>query len=277
MIYAFAFSGKAYKANSYYASIFNSVCMADSEIIHHLIKVGENQTVYGNYRFPWRSFFFDYNQANKPITPFYSKSLTKANYSTDGGICQYVFTNVRTSENQPFSILCYPDDPEVSFGIMRNFDDKFRFWACFLIYKNYSPVLFCHILNDNHVLNDNKTFDQGDKCGKKLNYTPNIIIGNFYGESKVLNGISINFGGKSCRLEVKNGKVVSESKTEIEYHGYDAINDKWLKHTDKRMGAIVNVTKELFVKHSNSSWSRYDFPEDSFEAVALIDEKWFSS
>uniref|UniRef100_A0AC34RNX5 Uncharacterized protein n=1 Tax=Panagrolaimus sp. JU765 TaxID=591449 RepID=A0AC34RNX5_9BILA len=168
---------------------------------------------------------------------------------------------------------------------MKDVYGKYRLRACFLIYKNYLPVLFCL------VLNDNKTFDQelfyrfqkckfdceGDKCDKELKYIPNIIIGNFYGESQVLNGILINFGGKSCRLEVKYGKVVSESKTEIEYHGYDAINDKMLKHTDKRMGAIVNVTNELFVRDSHNFWIRYDFPEDIFDAVALIDEKWFSS
>uniref|UniRef100_A0AC34RH15 Uncharacterized protein n=1 Tax=Panagrolaimus sp. JU765 TaxID=591449 RepID=A0AC34RH15_9BILA len=281
-----AFSGKTYKVwSNYYASIFNSVCMTKTKFIHQLIKYGENQTV--SDILPRHHFFFDYNQAGKPITSFYSKFLTTVKLSTKGGICQFDFTNVKTStRNESFQILCYPDDPEVSFGLMRNFDDKFRLWACFLIYKNYSPVLFCHVLNDSRVFAQeffyrfqNCKFDcDVDKCGKELNYTPNIMIGNFYGKSKVLNGITINFGGESCHLEVKNGgKIVNESRGAIEYHGYDAINDKMLSHTDGSIGAIISVTNELFVKGANSFWSRYDFPEDSIEAFALIDEKWFSS
>uniref|UniRef100_A0AC34RL69 Uncharacterized protein n=1 Tax=Panagrolaimus sp. JU765 TaxID=591449 RepID=A0AC34RL69_9BILA len=285
-----AFSGKTYKAKqapeSYHASIFNSVCMSNAEKIHHLIKYGENQTANKIHVFPRHYFFFDYNQAGKPITSFCSKFLTEVKFSTKEEECHYVFTNVKTLKEKSFRILCYPDEPEVSFGTMRNFDDKFHLWACFLIYKNYSPVLFCHVLNDSRVFDQdffyrfqNCTFDcEGDKCGKELNYTPNIIIGNFYGKSEVLNGISINFNGTACHLEVKNGKVVNESKEEkIKYHGYDAIKDEMLSHTDGSIGAIVNVTNELFVRRSNNSWSRYDFPEDSFEAVALIDEKWFTS
>uniref|UniRef100_A0AC34RLS1 WG repeat-containing protein n=1 Tax=Panagrolaimus sp. JU765 TaxID=591449 RepID=A0AC34RLS1_9BILA len=209
-------------------------------------------------------YTFDNNQARGKVELPFSKNYFGIKFVEEkNGKCFVGFSDLMTGEGKKrVGIPCNAPDTIGSYGIVQDSDGNYRLRACFLDYKNVVPFLRCFVKKDESFIQEFS--HQFQKCDftlydidddeihfrQRFRLLPNIIIGPLQGTSSKLNGILIDFAEKSCKLDVKDGKITNETVVEPDEfgRGFDSIRDDFLVRS--KLPFDFKSMKEILSKHS---------------------------
>uniref|UniRef100_A0AC34RLH8 Uncharacterized protein n=1 Tax=Panagrolaimus sp. JU765 TaxID=591449 RepID=A0AC34RLH8_9BILA len=186
----------------------------------------------------WRQnfdFIFPLNELENKTLLHVQRKYTGIKYVNGTTGCLVRITGINNDDkNKEIPIDCFPKDAVYSFGMVHDFNGKYRLRTCYLIYENVIPEMTCYFLGNGgkfkkefDYMFQNCAFVAGyidDKhCEQYPETLPKIIIKEYDGA--LYHGITINYYKTSCDITISNGEIMDTEVDGIKIYGYDPIRD----------------------------------------------------
>uniref|UniRef100_A0AC34RA33 Uncharacterized protein n=1 Tax=Panagrolaimus sp. JU765 TaxID=591449 RepID=A0AC34RA33_9BILA len=184
-------------------------------------------------------FIFPLDELENKTILHVERNYTGIKYVNETSGCLVKLARINNvTKKQEIPIDCFPKDAVHSFGMVHDFNGKYRLRTCYLIYENIIPEMTCYVLeNDGKFKKEldymfqNCAFVAGyidDKhCEQYPETLPKIIIKEYNGTKN--NGITINYYKTNCEISVYGLEAQKDATDKevdgIKIYGYDPIRD----------------------------------------------------